>query len=74
MAAKLLDIPKSPIETEVGRIRGLMERSDFAAAHAAAEQLLAKVPENYKEGLDQWRHFEPWLGPLKEALGDLAQR
>lgn len=23
----------------------------------------------YKTGLDQWRHFEPWLGPLREALG-----
>lgn len=27
----------------------------------------------YTEAVDQWRHFEPWLGPLKEALGDLAQ-
>jgi len=26
----------------------------------------------YTEGVDQWRHYEPWLGPLKEALGDLA--
>jgi tetratricopeptide (TPR) repeat protein len=26
----------------------------------------------YTEALTQWRHFEPWLGPLKEALGDLA--
>ena len=26
-----------------------------------------------KEGVDQWRHFEPWLGPLKAALGPLAQ-
>ena len=26
----------------------------------------------YAEGLDQWRKFEPWLGPLKQALGDLA--
>jgi len=25
-----------------------------------------------RDGLDQWRHFEPWLGPLKEALGPLA--
>jgi len=25
-----------------------------------------------REGIDQWRHFEPWLGPLKETLGDLA--
>ena len=23
----------------------------------------------YRSGLEQWRHFEPWLGPLKEALG-----
>jgi len=23
----------------------------------------------YREGLDQWRRFEPWLGPLKDALG-----
>jgi predicted Zn-dependent protease len=23
----------------------------------------------YREALEQWRNFEPWLGPLKEALG-----
>ena len=27
----------------------------------------------YREGLEQWRNFEPWLGPLKTALGPLAQ-
>ncbi|HEY2275092.1 MAG TPA: sulfotransferase [Steroidobacteraceae bacterium] len=26
----------------------------------------------YTEGLSHWRNFEPWLAPLKEALGDLA--
>ena len=26
----------------------------------------------YSESLDQWRNFEPWLGPLKAALGELA--
>ena len=26
----------------------------------------------YSEGLDQWRHFETWLGPLRAALGDLV--
>ncbi len=26
----------------------------------------------YQEGLEQWRNFEPWLGPLQEALGELA--
>ncbi len=25
----------------------------------------------YTEALDQWRNFEPWLGPLKTALGEL---
>jgi tetratricopeptide (TPR) repeat protein len=23
-----------------------------------------------RESMHQWRHYEPWLGPLKEALGD----
>jgi hypothetical protein len=27
-----------------------------------------------REGIDQWRNFEPWLGPLREALGPLAGR
>jgi hypothetical protein len=26
----------------------------------------------YREGVDQWRRYEPWLGPLKSALGPLA--
>jgi tetratricopeptide (TPR) repeat protein len=36
---------------------------------ASSEQVRQPI---YKEGLDQWRNFEPWLGPLKQALGDLA--
>jgi tetratricopeptide (TPR) repeat protein len=27
----------------------------------------------YSAGLDQWRHFEPWLGPLRAALGDRVE-
>jgi hypothetical protein len=23
----------------------------------------------FRQGVDQWRNFEPWLGPLKTALG-----
>jgi tetratricopeptide (TPR) repeat protein len=26
----------------------------------------------YTAGMEQWRHFEPWLDPLKAALGDLV--
>jgi len=38
---------------------------------ASSEQVRRPI---FKEGLDQWRHFDPWLGPLREALGDLAPR
>ncbi|HEY7887306.1 MAG TPA: sulfotransferase [Steroidobacteraceae bacterium] len=27
----------------------------------------------YRDGLEQWRHYEPWLGPLREALGDAVE-
>jgi hypothetical protein len=23
----------------------------------------------YRDGIEHWRHFEPWLQPLKDALG-----
>jgi hypothetical protein len=34
---------------------------------ASSEQVRRPI---FREGLDQWRHFEPWLAPLAEALGD----
>jgi tetratricopeptide (TPR) repeat protein len=36
---------------------------------ASSEQVRRPI---FKEGLDQWRNFEPWLGGLKEALGEYA--
>jgi tetratricopeptide (TPR) repeat protein len=27
----------------------------------------------FRDGLDQWRNFEPWLEPLKSALGDALE-
>jgi tetratricopeptide (TPR) repeat protein len=36
---------------------------------ASSEQVRQPI---FKEGLDQWRHFEPWLEPLKKALGPLV--
>ena len=38
---------------------------------ASSEQVRQPI---YAEGVDQWRHFEPWLGPLKQALGSLVER
>jgi hypothetical protein len=37
---------------------------------ASAEQV--RQPLN-RDGLDQWKHFEPWLSPLRDALGDALQ-
>jgi tetratricopeptide (TPR) repeat protein len=34
---------------------------------ASSEQVRRPI---FTEGLDHWRHFEPWLGPLKRALGE----
>jgi tetratricopeptide (TPR) repeat protein len=34
---------------------------------ASSEQVRLPL---YREGLDQWKNFEPWLEPLKAALGD----
>jgi tetratricopeptide (TPR) repeat protein len=33
---------------------------------ASSEQVRQPI---FKEGIDQWRNFEPWLAPLKEVLG-----
>ncbi|HEY2675770.1 MAG TPA: sulfotransferase [Steroidobacteraceae bacterium] len=38
---------------------------------ASSEQVRQPI---FREGLDQWKHFEPWLGPLKIALGDALHR
>ncbi len=46
-------------------------KTERSVRTASSEQVRRPI---YKEGLDQWRNFEPWLGPLKEALGALAHR
>jgi tetratricopeptide (TPR) repeat protein len=44
-------------------------KTERSVRTASSEQV--RRPIN-REGLDHWRHFEPWLGPLKQALGELA--
>jgi tetratricopeptide (TPR) repeat protein len=38
---------------------------------ASSEQVRQAI---YRDGLEQWKHFEPWLGELKDALGDAPTR
>ena len=46
-------------------------RTERSIRTASSEQVRQPI---FREGLDQWRHFEPWLGPLREALGDALER
>ena len=72
------------VEDLEGNVRRILEfcNLDFEAAcvefhktersirTASSEQVRQPI---FREGLDQWRHFEPWLDPLKQVLGDLAR-
>jgi hypothetical protein len=40
-------------------------KTERSVRTASSEQVRQPI---FKDGLDQWRHFEPWLGPLKDAL------
>jgi tetratricopeptide (TPR) repeat protein len=42
-------------------------KTERSVRTASSEQVRQPI---YREGLEQWRHYEPWLGPLREALGD----
>jgi tetratricopeptide (TPR) repeat protein len=74
------------VEDTEGEVRRLLEHcalsydpaclrfheSTRAVATASSEQVRRPV---YREALAEWRNFEPWLGPLRVALGpELASR
>jgi tetratricopeptide (TPR) repeat protein len=40
-------------------------KTERSVRTASSEQVRRPI---YKEGVDQWRNFEPWLGPLRAAL------
>jgi len=42
-------------------------KTERSVRTASSEQVRQPI---YRDGLDQWKHFEPWLDPLKNALGD----
>jgi tetratricopeptide (TPR) repeat protein len=42
-------------------------KTERSVRTASSEQVRQPI---FREGLDQWRHYEQWLGPLKAALGD----
>jgi len=44
--------------------------NDRAVRTASSEQVRRPI---FRDGLDQWRRYEPWLGPLKQALGPVLE-
>jgi tetratricopeptide (TPR) repeat protein len=46
-------------------------RNERSVRTPSAEQVRQPI---FREGLDQWKHYEPWLGPLREGLGDALTR
>ena len=46
-------------------------RTPRSVRTASSEQVRQPI---FTDGLDQWRMYTPWLGPLEATLGDLPQR
>jgi tetratricopeptide (TPR) repeat protein len=72
MEAAALGDPASPIETEVRRLRALLERGQFGPALAAAQALRAQVPEN-RDVLYMTAVSLRYLQRIPEALAMLAE-
>ncbi|HEX7060922.1 MAG TPA: sulfotransferase [Woeseiaceae bacterium] len=44
-------------------------RTERSVRTPSSEQVRQPI---YREGLEHWRHYEPWLAPLEAALGELV--
>ena len=64
---RLLDYLGLPFEAACLRFH----ENERAVRTASSEQVRQPI---FREGIDHWRHYEPWLGPLKAALGETATR
>jgi tetratricopeptide (TPR) repeat protein len=64
---RLLDYLGLPFEKECLEFH----RGARAMDSASSEQVRRPI---YRDAIEQWRHYEPWLGPLKSALGPVLER
>ena len=46
-------------------------KTERSVSTASSEQVRQPL---FRAGIDQWQHYEPWLGPLKQTLGDALLR
>jgi tetratricopeptide (TPR) repeat protein len=72
----------SNLEAQIRRLLAYLElpfeeaclafyRNDRAVRTPSSEQVRQPI---YHAGLQEWRNYEPWLGPAKEMLGNLVTR
>ncbi|HEY0942716.1 MAG TPA: sulfotransferase [Steroidobacter sp.] len=73
-------IYESMVDDTEGQVRRLLDycglpfderclrfyENDRAVRTASSEQVRRPI---YRDGVDHWQHYEPWLEPLKRALG-----
>ena len=45
-------------------------KNERAVSTASSEQVRSPI---FRGSIDHWRYYEPWLGPLKDALGSLVE-
>ncbi|HET9472339.1 MAG TPA: sulfotransferase [Steroidobacteraceae bacterium] len=64
---RLLEYCGLPFEEGVLRFH----ENQRAVRTASSEQVRQPI---YRDGLEQWRHFDSWLGPLRSALGPTLER
>jgi hypothetical protein len=57
------------LELEAGCVEFYRTARDINTA--SSEQVRQPI---FHAGLSQWRHYEAWLGPLRDALGDVIGR
>jgi tetratricopeptide (TPR) repeat protein len=76
---------ESVVEDLEGNVRRILEfcgldfepacieyyKTERSVRTASSEQVRQPI---FREGLFQWRNYEPWLGPLRDALGDALIR
>jgi tetratricopeptide (TPR) repeat protein len=73
------------VEDLEGKVRGLLEfcglsfdpaclrfHENARSVHTASSEQVRRPIS--REGLEQWKNYQPWLRPLQRALGDALQR
>jgi len=61
---RLLDACRLPFDPKCLKFH----ENERAVRTASSEQVRQPI---FREGVEQWRHYEPWLAPLERALGDV---